>query len=198
MHVRFLLIFGFLVSQPMSLGWANNSILVSADGPSEVLQSHPAQPASQPKDVAQLLKNNHIQTVDDYARWLGQNIKYVKISGHEEWESWQTTVLRGYGDCKNLSALNAEVLKNLGFNPRLIGYDMGSGGHLFTIFEKNGVFNIFDNTNLYATQLRSMEDVGSLLFQKHNIDSLFEINIESKSVQYLFTRARLAQLAQLN
>ena len=178
-----------------SIGYAYESILVHSDGSKEILNDKIIANESKEDDLSIFLNKNNIHTVEDYAQWLKKNMRYQKNNERGIWESWQTTLNRRYGDCKNLSVLNAKVLELLGYQPILIGYKKNMGGHLFTAFKKDGTFNIFDNTDYYVSQLKNLTDIGIFLYHKYNIESAFEISLSTKKITPFFTRSML--LAQI-
>ena len=180
-----------MISHICSIGYAYESILVHSDDSTEVLSSKPTIKESQKNDLSVFLSKNNIHTVEDYAQWLNKNMRYEKSNGPEKWESWQATLNRRYGDCKDLSVLNAKALELLGYHPMLIGYKKDLGGHLFTVFIKDGTYHIFDNTDYYVSQLRNLTDMGAFLYHKYNVELVFEVSLATKQVKPLFTRSML-------
>ena len=183
-----------MVTHICSIGYAYESILVHSDDSKEIITNKIIAQESKDNDLSIFLSKNNIHTVEDYAHWLEKNMRYEKNIGKEEWESWQTTLNRRYGDCKNLSVLNAKVLELLGYQPVLIGYQKDLGGHLFTAFKKDGAYNIFDNTAYHVTKLRDVIEIGIFLYHKYNIETAFEVSLNSKTTKTLFTRSMLAQI----
>ncbi len=191
MHILAIII--MILPSLCSLGYGYDSILVQ-DDESKVVLSTRAE--SKDTQLLDFLQENKINTVNDYAQWLEKNIHYEKVSINEEWTAWQETLARGYGDCKNLSALNTKVLEILGYAPVLIGYKDEPEGHLFTTFMKDGVLNIFDNTKYYVTKLTTIDQVSMVIYQKYNVESIFEVTLNPWSVELLYTRAMLAKLTE--
>lgn len=179
-----------------SLVYAENAILVRADDTSEILQStNIATKKNTPQlnnEIRGFLQQNRINSLEDYTAWLKENMRYQQGKFESPWESWQATIKRGFGDCKNLSVLSSNVLKYFGYKPLILGYKNAEGGHMFTAFYKDGTLSIFDNTDYTATQLKDFNEMGAYLYRKYDVDNLFEIDIESKTTRLIATRATLA------
>ena len=185
--------FSLIMSVP-SAGYGYESVLVRADDSQEILQDNTT-PKGLNEELSNFLRQNRILTVEDYARWLEKNIRYQSVTVEGDWKSWQDTLTRGYGDCKNISVLNSKILETLGYTPVLIGYKHTSGdtwGHLFTAFYKDGRLNIFDNINYYATPLTRLDQIAAYLVDKYNADKVFEVNLTAKTTSLLASRESLA------
>ena len=193
--MTWLIILVIMLTHICTIGYAYESILVNADDSKEVLisKTNSKTVANKPKedDLKAFLNKNNIHTVDDYSQWVNKNMRYEKSNGSEKWESWQATLNRRYGDCKNLSVLNAKVLELLGYHPILIGYKKDVGGHLFTVFLKDGTYHIFDNTDYYVSDLRNVADIGAFLYRKYNVESVFEVSLTTRQITPLLTRSML-------
>ena len=190
-----LTVFAALLTLISSSGFGDSSILVRADDSRKILTSPHLRQDAGASDIGKFLKEHGIHSVEDYALWLTKNIRYQTDASAGEWLAWQATIRRGYGDCKDLSILNAKVLESLGYSPLLIGYKNVSGnsfGHVFATFVKDGTFHIFDNLHYYPTPLKNLEQIGTYLYQKHHIDTVFQIDPATKSIKLLATSATLA------
>ncbi len=192
----FLTIFSILLLQGSSTGYGYESVLVKADDNQEVLQSKNVSGKSAETDIWSFLQKNKIYNVDDYAKWLEKNIQYQKVDENTDWASWQMTLNRRYGDCKNISALNAKVLEALNYQPILIGYKNASEGHIFTVFMKNGRLNVFDNTNYHQTRAKTIDQIGLFLYEQYNIETVFEVTLNPMTYKLLYTRAMLAKISK--
>ena len=173
-----------------SQGDAYQSVLVKSDDSQEILISSTT---DLPKDdVGHFLEQNRIYTVEDYARWLEQNIHYQKVDENQDWASWQLTLNRRYGDCKNISALNVKILERLNYHPIIIGYKTASEGHVLTVFFKNGRMNVFDNTAYHVTSAKSIDEISAFLFQKGDIEMVFEVSLNPMAVKPLYSKMNVA------
>ena len=185
-----------LILQTCSFGYGYESVLVKSDDSQEVLTSKKAPENSEKTELLNFLEKNKIYTVQDYAQWLEKNIHYQQHSDNVDWASWRLTLNRGYGDCKNISALNAKILETLGYKPMLIGYKNSSEGHVFTVFFKNGTLNLFDNISYHVTNAKTIDEIGLFLYQKYNIEMVFQVHLNPTTFQLLYTRAMLAKISK--
>ena len=105
-----LLIIALLPVLAGSPGYGYESVLIKADENTEVLNTKSVTTPTAQTDIVNFLAANNIRTVEDYVQWLSANMRYEEKVDPTDWSVWQKTLNRRYGDCKNLSALNAEVL----------------------------------------------------------------------------------------
>jgi hypothetical protein len=167
-----------------TMGHTNGSILIKSDNNLEHVLS--ASQMLTQNDIWDFMMRNHISTVEDYAKWLQDNIHYQKIDQNKNWDSWQQTLKRGYGDCKNLSILSAKILQMLNYQPILIGYTTSDTGHLFTAFFKDGHMNIFDNTTYQVTSAKTVEEVRIRLAKVEDVATVFKLDLPTKTIEPIY------------
>ena len=176
--------------------WAHPPrVLGTVPGLEEALRN--GTPPAEMEDLIlnQLLAQAGIRTIDDYAAYLNQNLKYKKDKV-DVWAAPLQTFARGYGDCEDLSFLTEAVLKHLGYHPRVLGFKLPKEAHVFVTVKINGVYYIFDNTKHYKTTIHSIKEIAEFLYQKYNIAYLVEVRRIPKTVKLLYGKASLQQLAK--
>ncbi len=178
--------------------YAQNSILISSGVAQKYFNTYQGSEIFKEIALRRFLEDHQIHNIDDYAQWLKNNMRYQKQSSvSDEWPSSLSTLQHQYGDCKALSVLNSEILKLLGFHPILIGYKTGSQGHVFTVFNRDGQLNILDNTDYYQTNAKNFNEIVVFLYTQYNVETIFEVALDSQKVKPLYTRSMITQILGL-
>jgi len=111
------------------------------------------------KRVADFLERRDIETLEGYALWLKENVRYKADLFGDSWSSPAETLKRGRGDCEDFAFLSEEVLSQLGYEPYIIAFikrDIGDW-HAICAFKAKGLYHYFDNFNLVKTRAESLE-----------------------------------------
>ncbi|MFC1666580.1 transglutaminase-like domain-containing protein [Candidatus Omnitrophota bacterium] len=147
-----------------------------------------------------MLKANNIKSLEDYAQWLRENVKYKKDKFGDIWALPKETIERKYGDCEDLAFLNASILRVLGYKPKVLA--MGNirvlagrfiTSHAICVFEKDSHYLWFDNAKLKKTNVSSLEEFSRNIFSKYHCSSISEIVFDTKEWVTLFTKSDLMQ-----
>jgi hypothetical protein len=146
--------------------------------------------------ILDMLKANGIRSLEDYAKWLRENIKYKKDEGGDIWASPEETLERKYGDCEDYAFLNAAVLQVLGYHPKVLAVEcarilMGRlmPNHAICVVEKYGRYLYFDNGKLKVTDASSMEEFAKYIFTYYKCSSISELAFNNKKWQTLFAKS---------
>src|SRR6185503_5961618 len=68
-------------------------------------------PSATYTDIASFLKNNGIETLDEYIVWLQQNVSYISDINKADWADPVLTLNRRGGDCEDIAFLNEEIVR---------------------------------------------------------------------------------------
>ncbi|MCA9409231.1 MAG: hypothetical protein KC733_11120 [Candidatus Omnitrophica bacterium] len=136
--------------------------------------------------IEQFITTNHIHTLEDYILWLKNNTQYRPDENGDQWSTPEETLDRKYGDCEDLAFLNYEVLKKLGYQPRVLAFGHNGEAHVFTVIKKDGVIQILDNNTFHKTKAVNLEDVALFLAQKYQSNFLIELSLKPKNINILY------------
>lgn len=110
--------------------------------------------------IKELLRQNRIRTIEDYAQWLGSHIQYVRDTGQaDNWAKPMETLLKRQGDCEDFSLLSAEVLRIFGHRPRVLVVAEDGFSHAFTVFRDQGRYVVLDNEKIIRTRTKSFDEL---------------------------------------
>ncbi|MFH1363814.1 MAG: transglutaminase-like domain-containing protein [Candidatus Omnitrophota bacterium] len=141
-------------------------------------------PAALDMRILNIINNEKIRSVEDYAVWLKKNFKYKKDEDTDTWAIPEETLTRRGGDCEDFAFLNEAVLRIFGYKPQVLGL----GGrlklinHAICVFKKDSYYLCFDNTTLKITTATSLEEFGKLVMQNSGYAYIFEIDENKRSV----------------
>jgi predicted transglutaminase-like cysteine proteinase len=100
-----------------------------------------------------LMTSQKIDTLEKYADWLGEHVEYRADNGSREWADPQTTVSRGYGDCKDFALLTQQALRALGYAAEIYSVTFSSQDkHAICVFLVKGRYAFFSNDEFYLTE----------------------------------------------
>ena len=180
---------GVLVSHEEQ-GFTGTFIVRQESGkPGEALA---AKPAELDMRIVRLINNEHIKSIEDYAKWLQEHVTYKSDEGADSWALPEETLTRGYGDCEDFAFLNAAVLRVFGYIPEVLGLAGGVRrvNHAICAFKKGNEYYWFDNSCLKSTDASSKEALAKHIVQRQGYAYMFEINLEEKSRHWLSQDAR--------
>ena len=129
--------------------------------------------------VLNIIDNENMNSLEDYAKWLKKNFEYKKDESADIWSSPEETLTKKYGDCEDFAFLNAAVLRVFGYRPKVLGIVGGMIGvnHAICVFEKDGYYLWFDNTKLKKTSTSSIEEFGRYIFKKYLCFAIYEVDL---------------------
>ena len=118
--------------------------------------------------AANFMAANRIDTLEKYADWLGEHVSYQADNGSREWADPQTTIARGYGDCKDYALLNQQALRALGYEAQIYSVTFSSQDkHAICVFKVNGQYAFFSNDELYMTDATDWQTFENYLHIDH-------------------------------
>ncbi|MFC1645989.1 transglutaminase domain-containing protein [Candidatus Omnitrophota bacterium] len=138
-----------------------------------------SRPAALDLKILNIIYEADISSVQDYSRWLKQNIEYKADEGPDIWAQPEDTLTRKYGDCEDFAFLNALVMRIFGYKPKVIGMVGGliAQDHAVCVFEKDGEFVMFDNATLKQTPASTPEELNRYFFKNYLCAYVMEIRI---------------------
>jgi predicted transglutaminase-like cysteine proteinase len=154
-----------------------------------------ARPNPLDTSIAQLISSNNIRTLDDYARWLKQNVQYKSDGSHDDWLSPEQLLALKRGDCEDYTFLNAAVLRVLGFESRPLalkrggGRNQGTQAHAICVFRSGENFFWFDNTRLLRTEIKNARDFNQHITEIYNSNQLLELNPDTRGWTLVFQKS---------
>ena len=106
-----------------------------------------------------ILANENIKSVEDYAEWLRKNLKYRRDKKADRWSLPEETLRKGCGDCEDLAFLSEEVLSILGYKPQVVALAKNGRKEWYAIciFKRDGHYLYFDNCRFKKTSATSLE-----------------------------------------
>jgi len=142
--------------------------------------------------ILNIISDENINSVEDYAQWLEKNFEYKSDEGPDIWASPEETLTRKYGDCEDFAFLNEAVLRIFGYRPKVLAMAGGikTVNHAICAFEKDGYYLWFDNNKLKQTPASSVEEFGSHVVPRHGYAYMFEIKKEGDKQTILADDAR--------
>lgn len=118
--------------------------------------------------LAEFMRTNQLNTLEQYVDWLGNNVYYKSDNGSREWANPQETLARKYGDCKDYAVLNKEALRALGYNAEIYSVTFSSQDkHAICVFKINGSYAMISNAELYTTNISDWAEFQQYLFMEH-------------------------------
>ena len=153
-----------------------------------VLVSRP-QPLHQ--EIVDLIDRNKIKSLEDYAKWLKDNIHYQNDGTKDIWSTPEQMLRKKTGDCEDYALLNASVLQVLGYQPHFLALVRNDLRHAHAIctFKYNGYFLWFDNAKLKKTSTASLEQLARDLSEQYHYSTLFEFNLKTKNWNILYKKS---------
>lgn len=139
-----------------------------------------SKPKKEDEKIYNILVENKIDSIEDYARWLSQNIQYRKDKGGDRWAKPMEVLRRKYGDCEDLALLNANVLQVLGYKPKFIAFYTSKEGHAVCLFQKNSKYYYFDNKKLMEIQESDFMQFAKNISNAKKYTEIKELNLETR------------------
>ncbi len=127
-----------------------------------------------------IIRRTEMKSIDDYAMWLNNTVKYSKDRGSDSWSTPEDTLTRRTGDCEDIAFLNQTFLSVLGYKPKVMALLRSSSprGHAICIFKENGYYYWFDNTTLKKTSATTMDEFAKHILRHTAYSSLAKIGFE--------------------
>lgn len=155
----------------------------NARKPSGVLISQP-KPAD--LEIIHLIRSNQMRTLEDYSRWLKQNIYYQKDAVRDRWAAPQATLRAKRGDCEDFTLLNMAVLRVLGYTPKFLTLKKGKFSHAVCAFKTNGYYYWFDNHTLRKSSARTLPELAQSISAEHHYTQILSWDETAKGWKYLY------------
>lgn len=191
----------FTLSALLSLTLSFSSSAFAAERVAKINEFHIAQEifrkngvlVVRPKDLdvklMNLMRSENIRTLEDYARWLKETVKYKKDGKRDSWAGPQETLQKKNGDCEDYTLLNTAMLKVLGFESRFLALKNSRQAHAICVFKRDGYYYWFDNAELKKTDARTLPELARHLLKNKQYSSLFEVDVQKQSFSLVDKRS---------
>lgn len=140
--------------------------------------------------IVKFLSQHQIYNLKDYLHWIKNNLTYSTDTVRDSWASPEETISRKSGDCEDLAFLHAEVLRELGYESRVLAFSKGKDGHVFCVFRKNGNYQIIDNLNYFQTTTNSLEALARFIAANGHGEYLLELHRLPQEIKPIFQMVR--------
>jgi hypothetical protein len=104
--------------------------------------------------------------------FMKKNFRYVKDTAlfdtDEYWQSADEMLLRKAGDCEDFAVFAREVLERNGYAAFILSLYWDDNAHTVAVFEKDGMWGIFNLDKLSYVSAHSMEDLGKAVRRSWN------------------------------
>ncbi len=130
--------------------------------------------------IKELMANNRIESLDDYANWLAGNFTYRKDQT-DRWARPGETLNKYYGDCEDFAFLNAAVMQVLGYETHLIALKGRSRNHAICVFLKEGQYYWFDNNRLVQSTAKTFPDLLQAINESYGLKKIFEFTPDGQT-----------------
>lgn len=137
-------------------------------------------PRSLDVKICEIINNNNVVSLEGYADWLEQNVKYLKDENGDNWASPEETLQRKSGDCEDYAFLNAAVLEMLGYQPEVWAVRRPGRCHAICIFKEKGYYGWIDNCQLKRTSISSLSEFRAYLMNLYICRHIFVLNFEEE------------------
>lgn len=154
----------------------NNGVLVSKPDPVDVM-------------IADLLRTQDIQSLDEYAQWLKNHILYRPDGKIDIWTAPPDTLKNGAGDCEDFSQLTAAVAQVMGYRPHFLAVARSGQWHAICAFNDNGRYVWFDNQELKKTDARTLEEFGLYITGRYQYPLLLEFDPSTRRWKVIYRRS---------
>jgi len=158
----------------------------------KVLVSRPHQTD---RKILDFLVLNRIRTLQDYSRWLSDNIEYREDAFPDPWIYPQEMLAGRHGDCEDFALLTMHVLQVLGFKPKvlaLVRVDKSgqvTRSHAICVIPFKNGYLWFDNSELKEAGSGNLQDLAQELMFQFNYTQTAELDFQTMSWATLYERA---------
>ncbi len=137
--------------------------------------------------IEKIISLNKITTVNTYLRWLKGAVYYKSDNDLDVWKFPEETLRLGYGDCEDLSFLNAAFLNRLGYETKVLAI-LGPKSHAVCAFKMNDYYYFIDNKALKPVRAGSIEELAGYFFKNYKCFLVAEMNFEKNDYKALFRK----------
>lgn len=142
------------------------------------------------QEIVDLVTRHKIKSLEDYAQWLEDNLRYQNDGKADNWASPQQTLRKKAGDCEDYALLNTSVMQVLGYQPHFLALVRTKGRtHAICTFKHQGRFLWFDNAKLQKTSFTSLEQLAKEISDRYNYSALFEFDFKTKHWNILYKKS---------
>ena len=137
-------------------------------------------PKAEDEKIYNLLANNGIHSLEDYAKWLVSNVVYKKDTRRDTWSKPLDVIAKKYGDCEDFTLLNITILRILGYSPKFWAFYTKKSGHAVCVFKKNNQYYYFDNMELKQIKESDILEFARNISSRKSYTEIKELNLETR------------------
>ena len=167
-----ILITGFTIRQETSV---KNGVLVS-------------RPRQLDEQIRFLIQTNHINSLESLSAWLTMNFSFQDDIGGDNWATPEETLAKRAGDCEDFAFLTRAALKVLGYDPKVIVLRRDKKAHATCVFQSDGYYCWFDNTELKKTSAQSLKEFVQEMTAQYHLTAMLELDPERKEWSVIYQR----------
>jgi len=156
--------------------------------PASGIDHHPTPAKDMDQEIQEFLSANKIQSLDDYVRWVEENLTFTSDEKQDSWATPQETIRKRGGDCEDLAFLNTVVLQQLGYEAKVIAVARSRYAHAMCLFKKDGRYHVFDNLQLKSINASTLPAVAHFFFNKHAYSYFLELNLQDNKWQVVYQK----------
>jgi len=142
------------------------------------------------QEIVDLVTRHKITSLEDYSKWLEDNLRYQNDGKKDVWADPQQTLRKKIGDCEDYALLNTSVMQVLGYKPHFLALVKAQGrAHAICTFQHQGRFLWFDNAKLQKTSFTSLKDLAQEMSERYNYSALYEFDFTTKNWNILYKKS---------
>jgi predicted transglutaminase-like cysteine proteinase len=145
--------------------------------------------------IFNFLVSNKIRTLQDYSRWLTDNIEYYQEGFPDPWIYPEEMLASRRGDCEDYALLTMNVLQVLGFQPKVLAlvridrHGQITRSHAICVVKFKAGYLWFDNGDLKEAEAGDLQQLAEQLMAEFNYSQTAELNMQTMSWTTLYERA---------
>lgn len=139
-----------------------------------------SRPRAVQQNVANFLQTHRINSLEDYARWLEQHIRYEADFRPDQWARPEDFLYQRRGDCEDFASLTTTVMRLFGHQPHFLALTRPGRSHAICTFRQGDHYIWFDNATMKKTKANSLHAFARSIAKEYNYSSLLELNAQTR------------------
>ncbi len=148
-----------------------------------------SRPDQSDQEIAAIVSQNQIHTLEDYTAWLEKNMTYKADLPKDQWLKPDEFLKIKQGDCEDYAFLNSQVLRVLGFSPHIITLYSSKSAHAICAFEYRGKFYWFDNAKIKSSNANNLTAFAKEITDRFHYSHSFELNPQTQKSSLIYERS---------
>jgi predicted transglutaminase-like cysteine proteinase len=152
---------------------SSQQVLVSRPNPQDLL-------------IASFLRFNNIASLEDYARWLKNNMLFQSQEQDDLWPKPEDILKRKSGDCEDYAILTSSVVQVLGYEPQIMAFIRPGGAHAVCAFKVDGYYVWLDNDEVKMTNARTLNEFSQHIAAHYKYNQVMEFDLVNKKWELVY------------